>query len=54
MLQAIRENRQRAPFQGHDRKEARAFVLSASITSLAGRYLFLHRLAASRRPSPFR
>jgi ABC-type branched-subunit amino acid transport system ATPase component/ABC-type branched-subunit amino acid transport system permease subunit len=50
VLQAIRENEQRATFQGYDtdRYKLAAFVLSASITGLAGALqVFLHRLAAA-------
>ena len=50
VLQAIRENEQRATFQGYDtdRYKLAAFVLSASVTGLAGALLvFLHRLAAA-------
>ena len=47
---AIRENEQRASFQGHDTQRCKlgAFVLSATVTGLAGALLvFLHRLAAA-------
>lgn len=50
VLVAIRENEQRAMFQGYntDRYKLLAFVLSASVTGLAGALLiFLHRLAAA-------
>jgi branched-chain amino acid transport system ATP-binding protein len=50
VLQAIRENEQRATFQGYDtdRYKLAAFVLSATVTGLAGALLvFLHRLAAA-------
>jgi ABC-type branched-subunit amino acid transport system ATPase component/ABC-type branched-subunit amino acid transport system permease subunit len=50
VLQAIRENEQRATFQGYDtdRYKLAAFVLSACVTGLAGALLvFLHRLAAA-------
>lgn len=50
VLAAIRENEQRATFQGYntDRYKLLAFVLSASITALAGALLvFHHRLAAA-------
>jgi ABC-type branched-subunit amino acid transport system ATPase component/ABC-type branched-subunit amino acid transport system permease subunit len=50
VLVAIRENEQRAGFQGHDtqRYKLAAFVLSATVTGLAGALLiFLHRLAAA-------
>ncbi|MDO9195438.1 branched-chain amino acid ABC transporter ATP-binding protein/permease [Rhodoferax sp.] len=50
VLAAIRENEQRATFQGYntDRYKLLAFVLSASITGLAGALLvFHHRLAAA-------
>ena len=50
VLVAIRENEQRATFQGYDtaRYKLLAFVLSATITGLAGALLvFLHRLAAA-------
>lgn len=50
VLVAIRENEQRASFQGHDtqRYKLAAFVLSAAVTGLAGALLvFLHRLAAA-------
>ena len=50
VLVAIRENQQRATFQGYDVNRYRllAFVLSATITGLAGALLvFLHRLAAA-------
>jgi branched-chain amino acid transport system ATP-binding protein len=50
VLVAIRENEQRATFQGYntDRYKLAAFVLSASVTGLAGALLiFLHRLAAA-------
>ncbi len=49
-LVAIRENEQRATFQGYtiDRYKLLAFVISASITGLAGALMvFLHRLAAA-------
>jgi ABC-type branched-subunit amino acid transport system ATPase component len=47
---AIRENEQRATFQGHDTQRCKlgAFVLSATVTALAGALLvFLHRFAAA-------
>lgn len=50
VLLAIRENEQRATFQGYDvsRYKLVAFVLSTSITALAGALMvFLHRLAAA-------
>jgi branched-chain amino acid transport system ATP-binding protein len=50
VLQAIRENEQRATFQGYDtdRYKLVAFVLSTGVTGLAGALLvFLHRLAAA-------
>ena len=50
VLVAIRENQQRATFQGYDveRYKLLAFVLSATVTALAGSLLvFLHRLAAA-------
>ncbi len=50
VLVAIRENEQRATFQGYDtqRYKLAAFVLSACVTGLAGALLiFLHRLAAA-------
>jgi ABC-type branched-subunit amino acid transport system ATPase component len=50
VLVAIRENEQRAGFQGYDtnRYKLGAFVLSAAITGLAGALLvFHHRLAAA-------
>jgi branched-chain amino acid transport system ATP-binding protein len=50
VLVAIRENEQRAAFQGYDtqRYKLAAFVLSATVTGLAGGLLiFLHRLAAA-------
>jgi ABC-type branched-subunit amino acid transport system permease subunit len=50
VLVAIRENEQRATFQGYDtnKYKLRTFVLSACITGLAGALLvFLHRLAAA-------
>ncbi|MDP3084743.1 MAG: branched-chain amino acid ABC transporter ATP-binding protein/permease [Rubrivivax sp.] len=50
VLVAIRENEQRASFQGYDtnRYKLAAFVLSAVVTGLAGALLvFLHRLAAA-------
>jgi branched-chain amino acid transport system ATP-binding protein len=50
VLVAIRENEQRAAFQGYDtqRYKLAAFVLSAAVTGLAGALLvFLHRLAAA-------
>ena len=50
VLVAIRENEQRAMFQGYhtDRYKLVAFVLSATITGLAGSLMvFLHRLAAA-------
>ena len=50
VLVAIRENEQRAGFQGYDtqRYKLAAFVLSATVTGLAGALLiFLHRLAAA-------
>lgn len=50
VLVAIRENEQRATFQGYatDRYKLAAFVLSATVTGLAGALLiFLHRLAAA-------
>jgi branched-chain amino acid transport system ATP-binding protein len=49
-LVAIRENEQRAGFQGYDTQAYKlaAFVLSATVTGLAGALLvFLHRLAAA-------
>jgi len=49
-LVAIRENEQRATFQGYhtNRYKLAAFVLSACVTGLAGAMLvFLHRLAAA-------
>ena len=50
VLVAIRENEQRATFQGYDtqRYKLAAFVVSATVTGLAGALLvFLHRLAAA-------
>jgi ABC-type branched-subunit amino acid transport system ATPase component/ABC-type branched-subunit amino acid transport system permease subunit len=50
VLVAIRENEQRATFQGYQvtRYKLVAFVLSTSITALAGALMvFLHRLAAA-------
>ncbi|MDP3168025.1 MAG: branched-chain amino acid ABC transporter ATP-binding protein/permease [Hydrogenophaga sp.] len=50
VLVAIRENQQRAMFQGYnvDRYKLVAFVLSATATGLAGSLMvFLHRLAAA-------
>jgi len=50
VLMAIRENEQRAIFQGYDTDKYKllAFVISASVTALAGGLLiFLHRLAAA-------
>jgi branched-chain amino acid transport system ATP-binding protein len=50
VLVAIRENEQRATFQGYnaDRYKLAAFVLSATVTGLAGALLvFHHRLAAA-------
>ena len=50
VLVAIRENEQRANFQGYDtdRYKLLTFVLSACVTGLAGALLiFLHRLAAA-------
>ncbi len=50
VLVAIRENEQRATFQGYDtaRYKLLAFVLSSTVTGLAGGLLvFLHRLAAA-------
>jgi len=50
VLVAIRENEQRAGFQGYDtqRYKLAAFVLSSAVTGLAGALLvFLHRLAAA-------
>ena len=50
VLVAIRENEQRATFQGYDidKYKLLAFVLSATVTGLAGALLvFLHRLAAA-------
>ncbi len=50
VLVAIRENQQRATFQGYDvnRYKLHAFVISATITGLAGAMMvFLHRLAAA-------
>ena len=50
VLVAIRENEQRAIFQGYDTNKYKllAFVLSACVTGLAGALLvFLHRLAAA-------
>jgi ABC-type branched-subunit amino acid transport system ATPase component/ABC-type branched-subunit amino acid transport system permease subunit len=47
---AIRENEQRATFQGHNTQRCKlaAFVLSATVTALAGALLvFLHRFAAA-------
>ena len=49
-LVALRENEQRATFQGYaiDRYKLLAFVISATITGLAGSLMvFLHRLAAA-------
>jgi branched-chain amino acid transport system ATP-binding protein len=50
VLVAVRENEQRATFQGYDidKYKLLAFVISATITGLAGALLvFLHRLAAA-------
>jgi len=50
VLRAIRENEQRASFQGYDTDKYKllSFVLSACVTGLAGALLiFLHRLAAA-------
>ncbi len=50
VLVAIRENEQRAIFQGYDINKYKllAFVISASVTGLAGALVvFLHRLAAA-------
>ena len=50
VLVAIRENQQRATFQGYEikRYKLQAFVISATITGLAGAMMvFLHRLAAA-------
>jgi ABC-type branched-subunit amino acid transport system ATPase component len=50
VLVAIREDEQRAGFQGYDtqRYKLAAFVLSSTVTGLAGALLiFLHRLAAA-------
>jgi branched-chain amino acid transport system ATP-binding protein len=50
VLVAIRENQQRATFQGYDidRYKLLAFVISATVTGLAGALMvFLHRLAAA-------
>jgi ABC-type branched-subunit amino acid transport system ATPase component/ABC-type branched-subunit amino acid transport system permease subunit len=50
VLVAIRENEQRATFQGYDTDKYKlaAFVLSACVTGLAGALIvFLHRLAAA-------
>ena len=50
VLVAIRENEQRASFQGYDTNKYKlgAFVLSACVTGLAGACMvFLHRLAAA-------
>ncbi|MDM7943975.1 MAG: branched-chain amino acid ABC transporter ATP-binding protein/permease [Hydrogenophaga sp.] len=50
VLVAIRENQQRATFQGYnvERYKLVAFVLSATVTALAGSLMvFLHRLAAA-------
>ncbi len=50
VLAAIRENEQRAIFQGYDIEKYKllAFVISATVTALAGGLLvFLHRLAAA-------
>lgn len=50
VLVAIRENQQRATFQGYDTEKYKllAFVLSATVTGLAGALMvFLHRLAAA-------
>jgi ABC-type branched-subunit amino acid transport system ATPase component/ABC-type branched-subunit amino acid transport system permease subunit len=50
VLVAIRENEQRATFQGYnvDRYKLLAFVISATVTGLAGALMvFLHRLAAA-------
>ncbi len=50
VLVAIRENQQRATFQGYnvERYKLLAFVLSATVTGLAGSLMvFLHRLAAA-------
>jgi ABC-type branched-subunit amino acid transport system ATPase component len=49
-LEAIRENEQRASFQGYatDRYKLGAFVLSTTITGIAGMLVvFLHRIAAA-------
>ncbi len=54
VLVALRENEQRATFQGYntDRYKLLAFVLSSCITGLAGALLvFLHRLAAAESSS---
>jgi len=50
VLVAIRENEQRATFQGYDTDKYKllAFVISSTVTGLAGGLLiFLHRLAAA-------
>ncbi|MFZ9438969.1 MAG: branched-chain amino acid ABC transporter permease, partial [Hylemonella sp.] len=50
VLVAIRENQQRATFQGYnvDRYKLMAFVISATISGLSGALMvFLHRLAAA-------
>lgn len=50
VLVAIRENEQRATFQGYntDRYKLLGFVISATVTGLAGALMvFLHRLAAA-------
>lgn len=50
VLAAIRENQQRATFQGYDidKYKLLAFVISATVTGLAGAMMvFLHRLAAA-------
>jgi branched-chain amino acid transport system ATP-binding protein len=50
VLVAIRENEQRAAFQGYptDRYKLRAFLLSASVTGLAGvLFVFHHRFASA-------
>ena len=50
VLAAIRENEQRAIFQGYDIEKYKllAFMISATVTALAGGLLvFLHRLAAA-------
>ncbi len=54
VLVAIRENQLRAQFQGYDvdRYKLLAFVLSATVTGLAGALVvFLHRLAAAESTS---